>query len=174
MPAISEVKDADSILLGLGVFGLAPYAASPGSYTDVGYIKGARFNYSRELKDFESGGILIKRIAFRDRFGCTVDWAEVSLSNLSKVIPGGLSGNSFSFGGEKSITRYAARFEHPRDDGDLLQITIYRTIPGGEFELAFAEEDFITYPVEFQAEADASEAVGRQYGKIVLVNSAAN
>lgn len=174
MPAITETKNADSILLGLGVFGLAPYSASPGSYIDVGYIKGARFNYTRELKDFESGGILVKRISFRDRFGCTVDWAEVSLDNLAKVIPGTLSGNSFRFGGEKTITRYAARFEHTRDDGDLVQITIYRTIPGGEFELAFAEEDFITYPVEFQAEADSSEPVGRQYGAIVLVNSAAN
>ena len=168
---ISQVRDPDSILLGLGVLGLAAWTdsttppGSPADFVDVGYIKGCTVAYSRETKDFESAGILVKRLVFRDRLTLTADWAEVSIDNLSSIIEGTLtSGSALEFGGSRAITRYAVRFEHTRSDEQLFTVNIWKAIPAGNFELAFAEEEYIQYPVEFSAEADSTRAAGRQYG----------
>jgi hypothetical protein len=169
--AITESKNADAVTLGLGVLGLCALpAASPQTFTDVGYIKACTVSYSRELKDFESGGLLVKRLAFRDRFRANADFAEVSITNLNKIIPSTASGgNSIRFGGSRTINRYAVRFEHTRDDAAVITIDIYRAVASGEFALAFAEEEFIKYPVEYSAEADTTKTVGQQYGKIAIV-----
>lgn len=167
---ITEVKNADAVILGLGVLGLAAYpAASPLTFTDVGYIKSCEVSYSRELKDFESAGVLVKRLAFRDRFSLKSNWAEVSISNLQKLIPSTAITNGMDFGGSRAITRYLVQFEHTRDDNKVITIRLYKTIAAGEATLGFAEEEFITYPTEFQAEADTNKPSGRQYGFITIV-----
>jgi len=73
------------------------------------------------------------------------------------------------FGGDTSITRRSVRFTHTRDDDAQLVVDVYKTVAGAEFELAFAEEDFIQYPVSFEAELDDTKDSGKQYGKIELV-----
>ena len=169
--AITPAKNVDAVTLGLGILGLVTLpAGSPATFSDVGYIKSATFTYSRELKDFESGGFLVKRLAFRDRFGMDADWAEVSISNLSKIIPSpGLTGSSMQFGGNRNINRVGVRFEHTRDDNKVVTVDIFRATPAGDFRLAFAEEEFITYPVNFSAELDTAKASGQQYGRISIV-----
>lgn len=166
---ITEVKDPDAVTLGLGVLGMAAYpTGSPGTFTDVGYLKGFSVAYTRELKEFESAGLLIKRLAFRDRLSLRATWAEVSLDNLEKVIQGTRAGNTHRFGGDRSISRYALRFEHTRDDDEIITVEVYKSVAASDFELAFAEEEFITYPVEFSAEADTSRTTGQQYGYIKI------
>lgn len=171
---IVETHDEDSILLGLGQLGLAALPrTSPDTYDGVGYIKGASFTYSRELKDFESGGVLIKRTVYRDRFSLSADWAEVNITNLNRVFQGTVSGignNTINFGGGRAMTRFAARFEHERDDGNILQIDMFKCAPSGEFALAFQEEDFVTYTVQMDAEADSDMAAGQRYGRIRLLS----
>lgn len=169
MPAtLTEVKDPDSILLGLGVLAMASYAASPTVYVDVGYIKGAAFKYTRELKEFESAGILVKRLVFKDRFELNAQFAEVSISNLNKLFQGTATSTKITFGGQKTITRYSIRFEHTRDDNKVVQVDMFKTAPSGEFTLGFEEENFITYPVVFVGEADTTKTAGQQLGKIQI------
>jgi len=174
MPAtLTETKDPDSILLGIGVLALASYAASPTVYADTGYLKGAAYKYTRELKEFESAGVLVKRLVFKDRFELTAQYAEVSISNLTKIFQpqvGGTTATKILFGGQKTITRYSARYEHLRDDGKYLQIDMFKTAPSGEFTLGFEEENFITYPVNFVGEADTTKTSGQQLGKIQIGN----
>lgn len=164
--AITPAKDANNVTLGLGILGLADFGGSPYTFVDVGYIKSMTMTYNRELKDFESAGILVKRLAFRDSMTMTADWAEIKLSNLQKAIPGSTTGSTHKFGGDRTIDRYAVRFEHTRDDGQVITVDMYKATPASEFELAFAEEEFITYPVEFSAEADTTKATGQQYGSV--------
>ena len=163
-------KDATAVLLGLGVFEVGSYPLpSPTDYVDVGYIKGTTVRYSRELKEFESAGLLVKRLAFRERFGIDGEWAQVSIDTLAFVIQGTKTSNVLEFGGHTSITRRSVRFTHTRDDDAQLVVDVYKTVAGAEFELAFAEEDFIQYPVSFEAELDDTKDSGKQYGKIELV-----
>ena len=172
---ITEVKDPDQVHLGLGVLGLAsfPQGSPPAGFTDVGYLKGMSLAYNRELKDFESAGLLVKRLAFRDRLTATSEWAEISVGNLNTLLPQenqgmgqAFTGPQITFGGSRAITRFAMRFESLRDDNKYITIDIFKCTPAGEFRLAFAEEEFITYPVEFAAEADTSRPTGKQYGRI--------
>ena len=166
---ITESKSADAVTLGLGVLGIAAWPpGSPAVWTDVGYIKSMTATYSRELKEFESGGILVKRLAFRDRFMFDADWAEVSITNLQKVIAGDEGANDHKFGGSREINRYALRFEHLRDDLKYVTVDLYKAVAGGEFKLAFAEEDFIVYPTNWSAERDTTKAAGQQYGRITI------
>jgi hypothetical protein len=167
--AITPSKDSDAVLLGLGVFGVSALTVSPQVFTDLGYIKGCTVNFTRELIDFESAGVLVKRLAFRDRLSMEVELAEMSIDNLERMIPSTRASETITFGGDRSITRYAVRFEHTRDDDKILQFDMYRTIPAGEVNLAFAEEEFITFPSEWQAEADTTKTAGQQYGAIELV-----
>lgn len=172
---ITPVKDSNNVLLGLGVLGLAAWPlASPLVHTDVGYIKSCEIAYSRELKDFESAGILVKRLVFRDRFNLKSNWAEVSVANLKKLIPYTSVTNGLAFGGDRSITRYSVLFEHTISDDDggerLLSVRLYKSIIGGEVTLNFAEEEYITYPTEFSAEADTTKAAGQQYGYITIAD----
>ncbi len=172
--AITEVKNANNVHLGLGVLGLASYpGASPVTYTDVGYIKGCGLTYSREFKDFESAGVLVKRLVFRDRLTMNTQWAEIKIANLSKVYAPGLTYDNgtwglVEFGGSRTISRYLVRFESTRDDGKIITVDIWKATPAGDQTLNFAEEEFITYPVEFTAEADSSRASSRQYGRITI------
>ena len=175
---ITEVKDPNAVHLGLGVLGLAAYpqGSPPGAFTDVGYLKGMNATYNRELKEFESAGILVKRLAFRDRLTAQADWAEVSIENLNTVLANnnqaqglGYAGTTVSFGGNRGIVRFAMRFESTRDDHKVITLDIFKCTPASEFRLAFAEEEFITYPVEFSAEADTSKPSGAQYGRITIV-----
>lgn len=168
---ITEVKDKNSVTLGLGTLGLYTLpAGSPVAPIDVGYIKACTVTYSRELKDFESAGLLVKRLTFRDRLNLTADWAELSIKNLSKIIPSTVNGsqNGMTFGGDRSITRYGVQFEHTRDDNKVVTVRIYSAIASGDFALAFAEEDYIKFPVAYSAEADSTKAVGQQYGSITI------
>lgn len=169
---ITPLKDPDSVRFGLGTLGLVPLpAGSPASFTDVGYIKSCTATYSRELKDFESAGLLVKRLAFRDRFGLNATWAEVSITNLSKLIPSpGLTASSMQFGGSRTINRFGVRFESTPevDDGPFITIDLFRATPSGEFSLAFSDEDFVQYPVEFSAELDVAKPTGQQYGRITI------
>lgn len=175
--AITSVKNANAVHLGLGTLGLLAWpAGSPASgFVDVGYLKGLTVTYNRELKDFESAGILVKRLAFRDRLTLTADWAEISVKNLNAVLPQpnqgqglGYGGAAVGFGGSRTIQRFAVRFESTRDDNQVITVDIYKATPSGEFKLAFAEEEFITYPVEFGAEVDTTRPTGQQYGKISI------
>lgn len=170
MPAtLTETKDPDSILLGLGVLGMASYAASPTVYADVGYLKGVAFKYTRELKEFTSAGLLVKRLVFRDRFELNAQFAEVSIANLNRVFqPQSPGTTKILFGGQKNITTYSLRFEHTRSDGKIVQVDMFKTAPSGEFTLGFDEENFITYPVNFVGEADTTKTSGQQLGKIQI------
>lgn len=168
---ITQIRDPDSILLGLGVLGLAAWSgtsppSSPAGFIDVGYIKACGVAYTREVKEFESAGLLVKRVVFRDRFNLTADWAEVSMDNLATVIPGTLVGDALHFGGNRTVSHYAVRFEHTRTDNLVLTINVFKSIVSGNVELNFAEEEFITYPVEFSAELDSTRPTGRQYASI--------
>lgn len=172
---ITVVQNTDAVTMGLGTLGLSALPlTSPAVYTDVGFIKAMTAEYSRELKDFESAGVLVKRLAFRDRLTFKSEWAEMSISNLSKVFPCTKSGGSppnetiISFGGDRTITRYAVRFEHFRDDGKVVTLDMHRATPSGTFALAFAEEEYIKYPVEFGAEIDTTKPTGQKYGKITI------
>ncbi len=73
-----------------------------------------------------------------------------------------------TFGGDRSITRYGVLFEHTRDDNKVMTVQIYRAIAGGEATLAFAEEEFIKYPTEFQAERDTTKSPGQLYGRMTI------
>lgn len=170
---ITETKDADNIMLGLGVLGLADLPrTSPDTYNDVGYIKAAGFEYSREVKDFESAGVLIKRVVFRDKFSLKAEFAEVSIDTFHKIIQGTKNGagDTETFGGHRNITRFALRFEHTNDDGRIVQVDMFRCAPTGTFSFNFAEEDFIKYPVEFAAEADDAMSAGQRYGRIRVLS----
>ncbi len=172
--AITEVKDSNNVHLGLGILGLASYpGASPVSYTDVGYIKACSLEYSREFKDFESAGLLIKRLVFRDRLTLTSTWAEIKIANLAKLFAPGLTYDNgttglIEYGGNRTITRYLVRFESIRDDNKTITVDIWKAAASGTQTLAFAEEEFITYPVEFAAEVDSARASGRRYGRITI------
>jgi len=165
---ITEAKDGDSVILGLGLFGTKAFG-SGGSFTDVGYVKGISLTYTRELVEFESAGLLVKRLAFRDRMSMEVEMAEVSIANLALIIPGTSSSTQITFGGDKTITRLAVRFEHLRDDNKIIQVDMYKTVASGEVSLEFAEEEFITFPTTFEAELDTSQTSGEQYGIIQIV-----
>lgn len=173
MPAtLTETKDSNAVLFGLGVLAMATYAASPATYTDVGYLKGAEFTYTRDLKEFIASGVFVKRLVYTDRFELDAQFAETSIANLVKVFQptaaGTISNNKFVFGGQKTITRFATRFENTRDDGSVVQIDIFKAIPGGAFKLAFTEDNFLQYPVNYVAEADTTHTAGQQYGKIQI------
>jgi hypothetical protein len=169
---ITPNKDPDNVHLGLGILGIKPFPAGspPADFADVGYLKGCTIAYNRELRDFESAGILVKRLAFRDRLTMNADWAEISITNLATLIPGTVAGNKLTFGGSRVINRYSVRFESERDDGKLITVDIFKATPAGESRLAFAEEEFITYPVEFAAEVDESKTSGQQYGSIEIAS----
>lgn len=166
---ITDAKDPDSVILGLGRMGLGAFPqGSPGSFIDVGYIKGAEFSYNREVKEFESGGILVKVLVFRDRFKLSAQWAEIKPDNLHKFFQGTKVGNNIYFGGQRTATRYAVRHEFQKEDGSaMIQTNMYKALPSGEFKLAFAEEQFVTFPVEFEAQADTTKTSGQQYGSII-------
>lgn len=173
MPATSFTgsSDANNVLLGLGTLGLASYpSGSPAAFQTVGFIKSCQVTYSREFKDFESAGLLVKRLVFRDRLVMHSDWAEIKITNLNKLMRGTTAGNdtagSIAFGGDRSIQRYVVRFEHTTSDGRYVTLDIYKSTPAGEARINFAEEEFITYPVEFQAEVDSARAAGQQYARI--------
>lgn len=178
--AMTAIKNANNVHLGLGNLGLAAYpGSSPVSYVDVGYLKGCTLEYNRELKDFTSAGLLVKRLIFRDTATLKTVFAEIKMTNLQKVFnPGyslisesnadGSSAGLIEFGGYRTITRYLARFESLRDDGKTVTVDIWKTTPTGTATLPFAEEDYITYPVEFGAEIDSARATGRQYGRITI------
>jgi len=162
--------DADAVLLGLGTFEVGSFPLpSPPDYVNVGYIKGTTVRYSRELKEFESAGLLVKRLPFRESFGIDGEWAQVSIENLAFVIQGTSTSTTLELGGDTTITRRSIQFTHIRDDAKQLVVEVFKTVAGAEFELAFAEEDFIQYPVAFNAELDSTKAAGKQYGKISLV-----
>lgn len=174
---ITSVKDTNAIHLGLGTLGLAAYpqGSPPGSFADVGYIKKMDLTYNRELKDFESAGILVVRLAFRDTLKANADWAEVSMKNLNTCIPQpnqpqgqGYAGSTITFGGSRTINRFALRFESTRADSKVITFDMFKCTPTGEFKFAFAEADFITYPVEFGAEVDNTKPTGSQYGRISI------
>lgn len=169
--SISETKNKDNILLGLGRLGIASVpVSSPVSFTDVGYIKAAGFNYTREIKDFESGGILVKRAVIRDRFTLKADLAEFSIAQLQRFIQGTVTGaDTLTFGGQRTRTTYYVRFEHLRTDNAIVQMDIYQALPSGSFDLAFKEEDYMLTTVEFGAEASSSYASGQQYGRIRIL-----
>ncbi len=170
--SIADVKDTDSVLLGLGRLGMGLYSAGPAAtYVDVGYIKEMSFTYSRELKEFTSAGLLVKRLVFSDRATIQASWAEVSITNLQKIIQGTVNSppTQIEFGGQRTVTNYSVRFEHQRSDNKIVQVNMFKTLPSGDYQLAFAEEEFIRYPVTFQAEADTTQASGKQYGSIKLV-----
>lgn len=168
--SITDDKDEDAVILGLGRLGMGSYPqTSPGTFTDVGYIKAASFAYNREFKEFESAGLLVKRLVFRDRLTLTAEYAEVSITNLNRVIQGTKTGDNIEFGGHRNIDRFAVRFEHQRSDNKIIQITMFKSVPAGQFQFAFAEEEFVRYPVEFSAEADPDKAAGKQYGVIKLI-----
>ncbi len=168
---ITESKNKDNILLGLGRLGMAAIpVSSPISFTDVGYIKSAGFNYTREIKDFESAGILIKRSVIRDRFTLKADLAEFSIANLNRFIQGTTTGvDTLTFGGQRTRTTYYIRFEHLRTDNAIVQMDIYQSFPSGSFDLAFKEEDYMLTTVEFAAEAASAYASGVQYGRIRIL-----
>lgn len=178
--AITEVKDPNSVHLGLGTLGLLAYpqGSPPGSFLDVGYIKKMDVTYNRELKDFESAGILIVQLAFRDRLTAEADWAEVSPKNLNTVLPQpnqaqgqGYGGTTVSFGGSRTINFFALRFESVRQtDGKTITFDMFKCTPSGEFKFAFAEEDFITYPVSFGAQVDTTKPAGTRYGRITIAS----
>jgi hypothetical protein len=172
--SITSVKESDSVLLGLGRLGMGLYTTVPATvYTDVGYIKQLSFTYSRELKEFTSAGLRVKRLVFSDRATIQSSWAQVSVTNLQKIIQGTVNSppTDILFGGQRTTTNYSVRFEHQRSDGKILQFNMFKTLPSGDYELAFAEEEFITYPVTFEAEADTSQADGQQYGSIKLISA---
>lgn len=177
--AITSVKNANNVHLGLGTLGLATYpGTSPVTYSDVGYIKACSLEYSREFKDFTSAGLLVKRLVFRDTATLKTTWAEIKMSNLAKVFNPAFSyinedgsGNStglIEFGGYRTITRYLVRFESVRDDGKTVTVDIWKSTPTSTATLAFAEEEYITYPAEFGAELDSARSSGRQYGRITI------
>lgn len=168
---ITETKNKDNILLGLGRLGVASLpVSSPVVFTDVGYIKAAGFNYTREIKDFESAGILIKRSVIRDRFTLKADLAEFSIANLNRIIQGTTGGtDTIYFGGHRTRTTFYTRFEHLRTDNAIVQMDIYQALPSGSFDLAFKEEDYMLTTVEFGAEADSSKTSGQQYGRIRIL-----
>lgn len=173
MPAtLTETKDSNAVAFGLGVLAMAAYAVSPTTYTDVGYIKGAGYKYTRDLKEFIASGIFVKRLVYTDRFECDAQFAETSMANIIKIFQptaaGTVSANKILFGGQKTITRYAIRFENTRDDGSVIQIDMFKSIPGGAFALDFKEDSFLQYPVNFVAEADTTHTAGQQYGKIQI------
>lgn len=172
MPAtLTETKDPDAVTLGLGVLGMAAYASSPTVYTDVGYTKGISYKYTRELKEFESAGLTIAQLVFKDRFELTAQFAEVSIPNLARIFQGTTNGTTtkHTFGGHRNITKYSIRFEHTRgSDGKIIQVDMFKTIPSGEFTLSFEEENFITYPVNFVGLADTTKTSGQQLGKIQI------
>lgn len=175
---ITSVKTPSAILLGLGILGIRalPLGSPPAAFADIGYIKGCGISYNRELRNFESGGVLIKQLVFRDTFSMNVTAAEVNIATLNKLIPSTLSNatpgtnNRITFGGGRVITEYNVLFEHTRSDGKIIQIEVFKSIVGGEVTLNFAEEEFITYPVNFTAQADESKTVGQQYARITLVD----
>jgi hypothetical protein len=170
--SITEVKDANSVILGLGRFGIGTYTTVPATtFTDIGYIKGVEMTYNRELKEFQSAGVIIKRIVFRDTFSCKVTWAEVSLKNMQLFFGGTLNSppTILKFGGHRTLTRRTVRFEHLKDDGNILRTTVFKCIPGGEFTMAYAEEEYVTVPGEFSAEEDTSQPLGQRYAEIALI-----
>lgn len=169
--AITPLRDTDAVMLGLGELGLCPTSTSPRVFTSVGYIKGCTFKYTRELKDFESAGFLVKRLAFRDKFEMSADWAEASLTHLALIIPATTVGSpvsDMSFGGSRTTTTYSVRFEHTRSDAKVLTIDLYKGLAGGDFNFAFAEEAYITFPVQFSGQLDTSKPSGQQYGRMTL------
>jgi len=173
MPAtLTEVKDSSSVAFGLGVLAMAAYAVSPTTYTDVGYLKGATFKYQRDLKEFIASGVFVKRLVYTDRFELDAQFAETSMANMVKVFQpttaGQISSSKFMFGGHKNITRYAVRFENTREDNQVIQIDMFKTTPGGAFQLDFKEDSFLQYPVNFVAETDTTRTSGQQYGKIQI------
>lgn len=166
---ITQAKNADAVLLGLGTLGLASLpGSSPFTFSEVGYIKGVEVNYTREFREFMSAGLMVKRLVFSDRLEMTAQWAEVSITNLSKLFVGSSTVDQINFGGSKSVTPWRVKFEHQRSDNRWLTFEMFRAIPGGEVNLAFDEEEFIQYPANFVAEVDSSQSVGQQYGRIRL------
>lgn len=165
---ITEAKNADSVLLGLGRLGISTTLTSPAVFADVGYLKGIEISYTREFREFTSAGLLVKRLVFSDRLTATAQWAEVSISNLAKLFTGTATADTITFGGSRAITSYQLKFEHQRSDNQWLTFEMFKATPGGEFNLAFDEEEYIQYPVEFVAEVAAGRTAGEQYGRIRL------
>ena len=165
---ITSVKNADSVLLGLGRLGISTTLTSPATFADVGYLKGIEVNYTREFREFTSAGLLVKRLVFSDRLEMVAQWAEVSISNLSKLIVGTSVIDQINFGGSKTITPYRTKFEHQRSDNQWLTFEMFQAVAGGEINLAFDEEEFIQYPASFVAQVDSSQPSGQQYGRIRL------
>lgn len=165
---ITNAKDADSVLLGLGRFGISETLTSPATFSDVGYLKGIEISYTREFREFLSAGLLVKRLVFSDRLTQTAQWAEVSISNLSKLFVGSSAADQINFGGSKAITSYQTKFEHQRSDNKWITFEMFKATPGGEINLAFDEEEFIQFPAEFVAEVASDKPVGQQYGRIRL------
>lgn len=166
---ITSAKNADAVLLGLGTLGIAALpGSSPFTFSDVGYIKGVEVAYTREFREFTSAGLLVKRLVFSDRLEMTAQWAEVSITNMSRLLVGSAAADQLVFGGSKTINKYRVRFEHQRSDSRWLTVEIFQAVPGGEVNLAFDEEEFITYPANFVAEVDSNQPAGQQYGRLRL------
>jgi len=166
---ITNAKNSDAVLLGLGRLGIAAASgSSPFTFSDVGYLKGVEVAYTREFREFQSAGLLVKRLVFSDRLEMTAQWAEISISNLSRFFQGSSTVDQINFGGSKVVNQFRTKFEHQRSDNKWLTFEMFRGIPGGEVNLAFDEEEFIQFPANFVAEVDNSQAPGQQYGRIRL------
>jgi len=171
---ITEDKDPDSILFGIGNLALMAYVAgvlaSPLVLVDTGILSAAEITYNRAVQSFKAGGTKWKTLVSDDDLTFQATYAEVAITNLQRAIQGTLSGvgnNTIKFGGQRNLDPYYARFEHTRSDGLIVTFDMYKGVASGEFKLGFGDQ-FITYPTTFEANADAAKPAGQRYGLIKI------
>lgn len=172
---ITEDKDPDSILFGIGNLALMAYVAgvlaSPLVLVDTGILSAAELTYNRAVQSFKAGGTKWKTLVSDDDLTFQATYAEVSIANLQRAIQGTTSGSpdptTIKFGGHRNLDPYYARFEHTRSDGLIVTFDMYKGVASGEFKLGFGDQ-FITYPTTFEANADANKPVGQRYGLIKI------
>ena len=72
----------------------------------------------------------------------------------------------YQFGGEIAVAYNPGKFIHPRDDGSLTVIDMYRMSTNGKLMMDFKEVEWDLFDVQFNLIADLGRALGDLYFQI--------
>lgn len=157
-------RDVREVTLGLGVLEV--------DSADVGFLKDeVSFGYESDIADFQSDIPLttLKRVRTSEAAMLSATIAQINAVNLEKVASAGTVTDSptqqiLEVGGESLVPDFPIVFTHTKDDGKVIEITLFKA-SSGNFELPFAETDFVLYDIEFTAIADTTKPKGKNLFK---------
>ena len=157
--------DRSSVLLGSGVLYLEEFDSVAGISDDtalevadnqVGRIQGgASLEYKpEEYEVMDDMGEVVKRFITKEEATFKSGILTWAMENLAKLAPAAFTSDAtektITIGGAQSLTSYALRFVHTKDDATKLRITMVATAGSG-FTLTFEGKKETVIDAEFKA-----------------------